>query len=325
MRWAHFYRTRIEHARGADAAARILENAQRIENMIHWKNSRAYSSHFTELTAIAIQNAQAERMARVFPFLPDDALLDMRAKCRQYLSAEAAAATEQSFLLIAGHDALIFLKISENLLAELPYVSNTILERKSLRINTPLENFFAAWIQYERLVYLRNIRMHIDALKAPSPDGETRFAYLRELDNEFGKDEFRIRLPLARMLVFFYTGIYMQSIGSCEYQALLDAAIAVELHRRKYGALPESLDALVPEFLDAVPVSVYDDAPFTYSHGLVEEAQGMFRRDSERLTYAFNGFHISGSIYERRIGGIKMTQCFVSVPLETGAPLENGE
>ena len=40
--------------------------------------------------------------------------------------------------------------------------------------------------------------------------------------------------------------------------------IALKLHQMKYGAIPPSLDDLVPEFIDAVPADPFDGKPFRY-------------------------------------------------------------
>jgi len=41
-------------------------------------------------------------------------------------------------------------------------------------------------------------------------------------------------------------------------------AIAIERYRNEHGALPEALDALVPAFLDEVPIDPFDGAPLRY-------------------------------------------------------------
>jgi len=43
-----------------------------------------------------------------------------------------------------------------------------------------------------------------------------------------------------------------------------DAALAIEQFRRKHDRLPETLDELVPEFLDAVPIDPFDGKPLRY-------------------------------------------------------------
>jgi hypothetical protein len=44
----------------------------------------------------------------------------------------------------------------------------------------------------------------------------------------------------------------------------LRALVAVELHKAEEGAYPESLEALVPDYLNAVPMDPYKEAPFHY-------------------------------------------------------------
>lgn len=53
----------------------------------------------------------------------------------------------------------------------------------------------------------------------------------------------------------------------------LDLTFAVEQYRRAKGTLPESLDALVPEFIDMVPVCMSDGTPFSYEKGELEMLQ----------------------------------------------------
>ena len=68
------------------------------------------------------------------------------------------------------------------------------------------------------------------------------------------------------------SGVYMAN-----YQLLFDRAaanpaqlrcigttLAIERYRNEHGTLPDTLDALVPPFLDAVPIDPFDGAPLRY-------------------------------------------------------------
>jgi hypothetical protein len=60
-------------------------------------------------------------------------------------------------------------------------------------------------------------------------------------------------------------------------------AIALELHRRGHGEYPESLDALVPEFLGRIPRDVFDGGPIKYrlvEPGPIVYSIGPNRRDN---------------------------------------------
>lgn len=49
------------------------------------------------------------------------------------------------------------------------------------------------------------------------------------------------------------------------YFQLMEVAVACERYRLKNGELPESLNVLVPEFLDAVPLDAFDGNPLRYN------------------------------------------------------------
>jgi hypothetical protein len=58
------------------------------------------------------------------------------------------------------------------------------------------------------------------------------------------------------------------SVSFCEYgdseqarQTALELCLAVELFRRRHGEYPESLEALVPDFIDEIPRDVYGSSP----------------------------------------------------------------
>lgn len=50
----------------------------------------------------------------------------------------------------------------------------------------------------------------------------------------------------------------------CANRTLMLAGIAIERYRIANGRLPETLDALVPQFLNAVPLDIYDGRPLRY-------------------------------------------------------------
>lgn len=58
----------------------------------------------------------------------------------------------------------------------------------------------------------------------------------------------------------------------------LRTATAIERHRRARGTLPATLDALVPDFLPAVPLEAYSGQPFAYLPGPVEIPEETLRK-----------------------------------------------
>ena len=189
-------------------------------------------------------------------------------------------------------------------------------------VSKPLTRYSIAWIRCGQLAGLRLLRSAIERLNAPLPVDKTRLDYLLECDYN-GKNFFPFSPPLIYSLAMAssFSSQYGVYLSGQEMQALMATAIAVERYRRQHAALPESLDALIPEFLDAVPVSAYDNAPLTYEHGLIEVAAptntpAAYR---ERLpSYTFNGFRVSGSFYANRHGDKKWRQHYLPVPLDAG-------
>ncbi|NQT17528.1 MAG: hypothetical protein HQ582_32535 [Planctomycetes bacterium] len=70
---------------------------------------------------------------------------------------------------------------------------------------------------------------------------------------------FPVHVGLDLVLVFNQTGHNVAMNGAA------DAAIAVELYRRRHGELPERLDELVPDFLPRVPIDPFDGQPLRYA------------------------------------------------------------
>ena len=93
---------------------------------------------------------------------------------------------------------------------------------------------------------------------------------IRLLLEEYEKAEKENRAPAFDKPVL-WPEFVATTIGDA-YVAL-DLAFAVEQYRRARGALPESLDALVPAFIDKVPVCMSDGSPFDYEKGKLEILQ----------------------------------------------------
>ncbi|MDP7304534.1 MAG: hypothetical protein QGG09_15625, partial [Pirellulaceae bacterium] len=90
---------------------------------------------------------------------------------------------------------------------------------------------------------------------------------------EIANDKLRAKIstPLGRMR-YVMTGLTLPAVASAASAAArgdgsnrcIDAAIAIERFRRREGRLPESLDELIPEFLEAVPMDPFDGQPIRY-------------------------------------------------------------
>lgn len=62
-----------------------------------------------------------------------------------------------------------------------------------------------------------------------------------------------------------FDSVVKKYFETCFWLDSVKSSIACELYRRKHGELPESLDVLVPDFLENVPNDPFDGKPLRYS------------------------------------------------------------
>ena len=314
FKWATLYSKRISHAQifaqSAAAARQIMADAQRMDNLALWIESPPLL--INALYAAGIRNMRAARLCEALPGLPDDALLELRAKCRR----DRAADPVKFYALAMLGETLYNIRMNDELIKQSkgqPNVFSTtsfILGEIPSFVGSPFSRFCNAWLLHEKLSLLRHSRAVFERANAPLREGETRFEHMRK-SAEY--DRLKFRTPICRVMRLSKASACAKIFGIAETQALLDAALAVELHRRKHGALPASLDELAPEFLDAAPASVFDAAPFAYDHGFIEEFLPMSEDFTPKLLYTFNGFRICGSTYDET--SYRIRRLSVSVPL----------
>ena len=305
--WTRFYAARIALTQGVDPMPQIVTDIQRMNNIIHWVESKP--TLLCGLNTLYLHGLRTETLCRVLSRLPDDLLLAMQSECLERLPE-----LDTQFRQMMRWDALSNMRMLEEFAKLINGLPNMVSD---VRKPSSRNRIHIAWILYERLHYQRAMREFFERLDAPLPTGKTRLDYLLECDHD-DEEMRRCRLPFSFAALFF-SGNYALHLGAREQQTLLVTAIAVERYRRRHAALPESLDMLVPEFLDAVPVSVYDNAPLAYEHGLMEvpAPYSMWDDDSdiEPPPYTFNGFRISGSYYADRHGDEKTSRQTALVPL----------
>jgi len=125
--------------------------------------------------------------------------------------------------------------------------------KRALRGGDPRGTFGTLWYlrrpaglkKLEILETIRGLKMGADAWKAP-PHLRPRLRNLSLLPNRN------------------YEGARKRALRGSMRRDLALTGIALERYRLKHGAVPEKLDALVPEFLLEVPKDIYDGRPLRY-------------------------------------------------------------
>jgi hypothetical protein len=117
-------------------------------------------------------------------------------------------------------------------------------------------------IRHSHAVYLRHMAEVVEQAKTPSPERLARLTEMgNELDSAVRHDR---RVLLAAMLVATTSsdrGTVSRKLARLRPAI---AAVAAERYRRAHGGWPESLEALAPAYLGAVPADPYDGQPLRY-------------------------------------------------------------
>ncbi|MBI3874719.1 MAG: hypothetical protein HY300_01865, partial [Verrucomicrobia bacterium] len=73
-----------------------------------------------------------------------------------------------------------------------------------------------------------------------------------------------VRFLFSRMIMPFVGRAMFKAMRTQTQRELTVAAIALKRHQLRHGRFPASLDALVPDFLPALPVDFMDGQPLRY-------------------------------------------------------------
>jgi len=123
------------------------------------------------------------------------------------------------------------------------------------------------WVQTLRLAALRQLDTTADAIRAALalPPGPERAAALVLPDLTFGP-ELPIHERLAKVFVHSsWQGTFIALSRSRDNASVALAAVALLRYHRDTGALPDTLGALVPDYLPALPLAFADGASLTYT------------------------------------------------------------
>ena len=125
------------------------------------------------------------------------------------------------------------------------------------------------WLAAERRARYRDSAVSwkaADAILRAGPDAAVGEAIDRLREDEVARGA--SLPPLSRMVSFTLAGMLDTVVATWDHASFVRAAVAVERYRRAHGgALPPSLDALVPEYLPAVPRAARTGAPLVYEPG----------------------------------------------------------
>lgn len=96
------------------------------------------------------------------------------------------------------------------------------------------------------------------AIRVSSPSFYWAYPFSRTCRTELHRD-------LLHCMIFpAFTRVVDNERKCAVQQQMVDVAFALSLHRAEQGSYPESLDALVPTYLDTTPIDPFDKQPLRY-------------------------------------------------------------
>jgi len=154
-----------------------------------------------------------------------------------------------------------------------------------------LHVFVLLWLNCERLAYYNDLYANLLFL-----EGEERIT--SESVDKWEDAQPKTRMVFASIMAPVVRSTFTNYARSSEQRSIAFAGIAVERYRRAQGVLPASLDALVPGYLDSVPLSNINGEPLMYRHGEFEFPEGIDTRER----FLVNGYMVYGPVYRKETG-----------------------
>ena len=273
--WADFYRLKLYIAAQEGDTETALACLRRLRNIFTW-----FAASHAPIDGRVFRGLHAgliHELSLILPQLPDGILPEMQ---NDLQTTNDNLAEKMMFHLM--HQ-----QITANMF--LSFMEAGLIDKKAnAKLIPGLPQIVAIWRNWERLAFADYNRQIFLLLKQGMPG-------LYDVMQDF---EFNVFEQLPPMLPVF------KKTSTSAYQFLVHvdtlstafAGIAVERYRRAHGKLPESLDALVPEFLDKIPLSVINGEPLLYRSGEFEVSRG------HEVTFTNIGYQVYGPVYMKRYG-----------------------
>lgn len=186
------------------------------------------------------------------------AKIDVPARLAAGLRAERALTAESTFLLLEkeGLEALASLR-----------EKGEGLGYKEVLVRPVFGFYRIYWMPADKIFYVRAIQKWVEALDE-APDRGLRDEFFPDFLEEYFEANrsawAKVRRLQSKLMLSSLTGSFSRAAHLQVGVLQTRVAIALERHRINSGGYPERLEALVPEFLPALPLDPVTLSPFHY-------------------------------------------------------------
>ena len=157
-------------------------------------------------------------------------------------------------------------------IASVYYGESTVLEDLIVKgcpenqkvLCSTIGTFVSIWLCFERLSQFKRTEAVCKVLNDASLSEAERYSKAGQAYNA------QASMPLMQVAQY-NPGLLIKSLATkTDYARAAETGIAVERYRRKYNLLPETLAALVPEFIERLPISARTGEPLRYTTGAID-------------------------------------------------------
>lgn len=263
LNWGKFYARKMLLASHDGDMETGFDCGRRLDNIRTW--AVAPNAYVAGLVASGMEGNLRRGFRAVATRLSETELADLQERFETYAKSE-----RERLRRCMINEVAVFHETCADINARVGRMSSPAYSRI-------LSQVYAVWMNCERFNYLCYVRGFLEETERMTEENYT-------VDYDYDS----LHLLLSRWLA--YPLLPVSKIRrNMDDNKLMVAGIAVERYRRKYGRLPETLDVLVPEFLNGVPLSWVDGKPFTYEYGTI----GIPQPGWEKEPFIFEGYKVA--------------------------------
>jgi len=248
VNWGRFYKLKLDVAAKEGDMKTVLDCLRRLKNIRTWYETS--NTPLDGLLAGIFNSFMIHGINSSILQLPDEILPELQNDLQSYNNG---VVEKIRFNLM--HQQIIFNK-------SLRFFEAVLTNKSKAKFIPCFPQMIVIWRNCERLFWAEYHRQLILLLEQDAPN---LYGVISEFENKIDGT-----IPLLPVFRTSPLSCVTLNLAKKDTHATAFTGIAVERYRRKHSTLPESLDALIPDFLDNIPLSIFNGEPLMYRTGEFE-------------------------------------------------------